>query len=286
MIISRLKGGLGNQLFQYAVARHLAIKNHDKLWLDASYFTNYKLHSYSLGAFKIQANILSSQQLGTFLEQTHLVKRIIAQLSSQPTFQIIQERTHNFDSQILELQENLLLDGFWQSPKYFAAIQKTLRQDFQLALLQTGLDKQLAKKMTNPVSVSLHVRRGDYVTDPSASQHGTCDLKYYQSCINYMNACLIRPHFFIFSDDYEWSLKNFRFLKKVTFVHHNQADKNYNDLRLMSQCHHHIIANSTFSWWAAWLSEYSGQITLAPKKWYADPQIETDDLIPKNWKRL
>ena len=136
-------------------------------------------------------------------------------------------------------------------------------------------------------SVSIHVRRGDYLTNPVTFQtHGLCDIDYYKKAIDEILDLVDKPHFFIFSDDQSWAKSNIIFGAPTDYVMHNNSLKNYEDLRLMSYCRHHIIANSSFSWWGAWLGNNPEKIVIAPKKWFNDPKIDTTDLIPDTWLRL
>ncbi|MBT9150861.1 MAG: O-antigen biosynthesis glycosyltransferase WbnK [candidate division WS2 bacterium] len=135
--------------------------------------------------------------------------------------------------------------------------------------------------------MSLHIRRGDYVFNLHTNQfHGTCDLDYYFRCVEYLTTKVKNPHFFIFSDEPEWARNNLKLSYPTTLVDHNEADKNYEDLRLMSQCKYHIIANSTFSWWGAWLSQNPEKIVFAPKRWLKSDDYNPKDLMPDKWIKV
>jgi hypothetical protein len=136
-------------------------------------------------------------------------------------------------------------------------------------------------------AVSIHVRRGDYVSDAGTNRfHGTCSVDYYHDAVDRISGFAPASHFFVFSDGIDWAKENLRLRQPVTYVDFNDGEKNYEDLRLMSLCKHHIIANSSFSWWGAWLNPNPDKIVIAPKKWFNDPSINTDDLIPNSWLRL
>ena len=133
-------------------------------------------------------------------------------------------------------------------------------------------------------SISLHVRRADYVTNPQANQfHGVSSMEYYNKAIHKIKSIISEPHFFIFSDDITWAKQNMIIDCPTTFVSHNGPDKNYDDLRLMSFCKHHIIANSSFSWWGAWLAMNKNKVVIAPTRWFNSPDRNTKDVIPENW---
>ena len=135
-------------------------------------------------------------------------------------------------------------------------------------------------------SVSLHIRRGDYVSNQKTNQtHGTCDLDYYQRCITEIEKEVENPYFFVFSDEIEWVKENLKINHPAEYVDQNTGDKSYEDMRLMSQCKHNVIANSSFSWWGAWLNSYPDKIVFAPKRWFASDKHNTKDLIPEGWKK-
>ena len=291
MIIVRLTGGLGNQFFQYAVARHLAEIHRTVLKLDISGFETYKLHKYSLWSFNIQENFASPEEVAALsVRKQRIVELLMTRAlrrppKSAPTH--IREKHFHFDPDILNLPDSVYLDGYWQSEKYFADIADIIRQEFTVKTPQKGKDKDLAELMASCESVSLHIRRGDFVSAPQTNQvHGTCDLNYYFRCVENLTQTVKHPHFFIFSDEPQWARDNLKLPFSTTLVDHNGADKNYEDMRLMSQCKHHIIANSSFSWWGAWLCENLHKIVFAPIRWFADSDINTNDLIPASWQRM
>jgi hypothetical protein len=137
--------------------------------------------------------------------------------------------------------------------------------------------------------VSVHIRRGDYVTNSHTNAvHGTCSLEYYENAINYISEKVKAPHFFVFSDDYKWALENFKNRSYPVTCISNNADKNYEDLTLMYNCKHHIIANSSFSWWGAWLNPNEDKIVIGPKQWFKSKKQSTDtkDVMPKEWVKM
>ena len=199
----------------------------------------------------------------------------------------IREKQYHFDPKILTMPGSIYLDGYWQSEKYFSDIADIIKNEFRVKLPQTEENRRVAQQITSCESVSLHVRRGDYLTDAKTNTiHGTCELDYYARCIERLTQQVHHPYFFIFSDDPEWVAKNLKITHPTTFVAHNGPEKSYEDLRLMSQCRHNIIANSSFSWWGAWLNSNSNKIIYTPKKWFCDPNLNTKDLIPATWQKL
>ena len=270
MIIVRLKGGLGNQFFQYALGRTLAEMCKAELKMDITLFETYKLHAYSMMPFNIQKNFASSDEVRALTDRklgiTESLIRRVLRAPAKPAPAYIAEKYFHFDPDILDLKDGVYLDGYWQSEKYFVDLAGIIRQEFTVITQQTGKDKELAERMASCESVSLHIRRGSYTFPPYNSVHGTCSLDYYFGCVENLTRIIKHPHFFIFSDEPEWAHDNLKISYPTTVVDYNGADKDYEDLRLISQCKHHIIANSTFSWWGAWLCENTHKMVLAPKK--------------------
>lgn len=292
MIIVTLIGGLGNQLFQYAVARHLAEIHRSVLKLDISGFETYKLHKYSLSPFNIQENFASLEEVVALtVRKQGIAERLINQAfrkPPQPAPTYIQEKEKFvFDPGILKLSDGVYLKGSWQNEKYFTGIEAVIRREFTVKSPLAGRNKELAEQIVSCESVSLHIRRGDYVSNSHTSQvHGVCDMDYYFCCVEHITKKAKNPHFFIFSDEPQWARDNLKLSYPTTLVDHNKADKNYEDLRLMSHCRHHIIANSTFSWWGAWLSQNPEKIVLAPSRWIKSKKYDSKDLIPEKWLKI
>ena len=292
MIVVRLIGGLGNQIFQYSLARHLAEIHNAPLKLDVSGFETYQLHKYSLAPFNIQENFASSSEVQelTNPKQT-VIGRFFHQIfHSHPkraSSHIREKKLYCFDPDILKLPDNSYLDGFWQNEKYFCAISEIIHREINIKTPQTARDKELAEIIAATESVSVHIRRADYVDNPKTRQtHGVCDIDYYSRATDKLTQKVEKPHFFIFSDDPEWARNNLKNSFPNMFVDHNDAQKNYEDLRPMSQCKHHIIANSSFSWWGAWLSRNKNKIVIAPRIWMAKYQKASENIIPKEWTKI
>lgn len=300
MIIVRLIGGLGNQMFQYAVGRHLAEKNSTLLKLDLSGFETCKLRRYELHCFEIGQHVATIEEIETFKREsnTRLSKLIYnigkkLSFSNYPTSDfyqdniIINEKHFSFDPSVLEAKGNIYLDGYWQSEKYFSAIRDILLREFTIKYEQDYRNMELAKLIRSTESVSIHIRRGDYVHEPVTNQyHGFCSLDYYQKAVNQIVQKIPNCHFYVFSDDPLWVSENFKLDYPATLVDHNDASTNYEDLRLMSLCRHNIIANSSFSWWGAWLNSNPEKIVCAPERWFNDPTLDTRDLIPESWIKI
>lgn len=292
MIVMKLIGGLGNQMFQYALGRNLARIKQTELKLDITGFETYKLHTYGLSHFNITENIATDAEISRLTK--HAAKkgkiwRLRNYLFVDESIYIREKRSmeFKFDPTIMNIGDIAYLDGYWQNEKYFKDIEDIIRKEFVVRDAMNDEDKAVAQFITQTDSVSAHIRRGDYIASAKTNAvHGTCDINYYQRAAEIIAARTSNPHFFIFSDDHEWVKKNIAFAHSTTYVAHNDADKNYQDLRLMSMCRHNIIANSSFSWWGAWLNANSEKIIVAPKKWLNDSTRDTSDLIPKTWIRI
>jgi hypothetical protein len=292
MVIVGLMGGLGNQMFQYAAGRAVAHRNRTPLKLDISAFEQDPLRSYRLHHFNIVESIATPDEVARLTKRgrglwnriSHRLERYLLPLYKQSVFA---QRFDYFDPDILRVRGNVYLVGYWQSEKHFKDIEQIIRQDFTLRHAPDAGNQRLIRIMTNTNSVSLHIRRGDYVSNPVTYRyHGVCSLDHYRAAVARLTQTVKRPHFFIFSDDMEWAQQNLKLDYPVTYVTHNGVERDYADLRLMSQCKHHIIANSAFSWWGAWLCTYPPKIVIAPQKWFNKANCDTRDLTPASWIRL
>jgi hypothetical protein len=266
LIITKLIGGIGNQMFQYAVARHLAYLQNDQLKLDLTGFREYTLRSYHLNPLNIIEQVATDDEI-TYLRNLHYVN----------------ERHFHFNPAILNLGTNVYLEGYWQSEKYFKNIEAVIRNEFKAKCPPEGENARLANQIVNCDAVAMHVRRGDYAANPVTNQvHGLCQLDYYYRAVSIIANRVSQPCFYVFSDDWGWVRQNVSLQFPMTIITHN-ANWPHEDLRLMSLCKYHIIANSTFSWWGAWLADYLGKVVIAPQKWFNAPGKYTGDLFPENW---
>jgi len=287
MIVVRLYGGLGNQLFQYATARRLALHNNSELVLDTAELGKTYAHvtarKFELCHYPVQARLLSYRE--QIISKLY-TNRVLRRLPLARTWRLYREKEFSFDSKIMHLQGDIYLDGYWQCPQYFNDIEGILRLELTPILDMGSEDNSIYDDIKSSNSVSIHVRRGDYVTLKSAAQaHGICSLEYYRKAIGLMAERVENPKFFIFSDDPVWVSENIKTNFPTVFVTHNVGRNAYLDLRLMSLCHNQIIANSSFSWWGAWLNESTNKVVVAPARWFAN-DTKTPDLIPQSWLTL
>jgi len=287
MIIVRLIGGLGNQLFQYATARRLSIQHNVPLKLDKSGFQNYKLHNYSLNHFNILEDFATTKEIANY-QNTILPQRALSKLLPYRFQKWVVERHYHFDPAILKLASDVYLDGYWQSERYFKDVEQVLRHELTIKTFPDHENERIANEiLADEYAVSIHVRRGDYASNAVTNQiHGLTPLQYYSASISQIVKLIGIPSFYVFSDDHNWVRQNFAIDYPATYIDHNKADRNYEDLRLMSLCKHHIIANSTFSWWGAWLGSHPTKLVFSPKQWFNDPSKDVSDLIPSNWHQV
>lgn len=296
MIIVKLMGGLGNQMFQYAAARRLAYIRNAPVKLDVSWFNNIEnidtSRRYELHIFNIKKDFALPEEVEDFKGVkkgafSWALKKLTSAVFASYHATWIRERHFHFDPAILKLPDNVYLEGFWQSEKYFIDVEGIIREDFTVKIEPDEVNRQIAEIIKNTESVSIHVRRGDYVTNPITSQyHGTCSMDYYREAVEKIASQVKRIHFFVFSDEPDWVRKNLKLPFQVTYVDHNVPDKAYEDMRLISLCKHHIIANSSFSWWGAWLCANPDKMIFAPKKWFNKVEMNTADLLSGSWHKI
>ncbi|MFH1461878.1 MAG: alpha-1,2-fucosyltransferase [bacterium] len=285
MIITKLQGGLGNQMFQYAIGRFLAQKNKTELKLDLSFYCNKQNEPqriYSLENFNIKENIATQKEIEDFEKYKNKSgwKHFFYKSFFTNDSIYVKEKQFNFDPKVLKTYDNSYLDGYWQNEKYFKSIENIIRENFTLKNKLPDNLQNILTKIKNPNSISLHIRRGDYV---NKENYNVLPIEYYNEAIKIITEKNSDIHLFIFSDDIVWAKNNLNTEFPITFIYGN---KDYQDLILMSLCKHNIIANSSFSWWGAWLNSNPNKIVIAPKKWFNKTEINTEDLIPKSWIKI
>jgi len=291
MVISNIIGGLGNQMFQYAFGYTVSKEKNAVLKLDISGFASYGLRAYQLNLYNLSSILASDDEIQNLKgRKENLFAKIIRKTKKKPvSFKntYYKEPHFNFDENVFKLKGDFYFEGYWQSEKYFQNYRKELLEIFSLKNELHIQSKRYQQSICTTNSVSLHIRRGDYVTNlPTNTFHGTCDLSYYQKAVELMEKKINKPHFFIFSDDLDWAKDNLDFIDQITFVELDKEVPDHEEMYLMSQCKHNIIANSSFSWWGAWLNKNPNKIVIAPIKWFNDLSIDTNDLIPEDWIRL
>lgn len=289
MIVTRLIGGLGNQMFQYAAGRALAARLGVALKIDLHSFDTYALRQYDLNHLSIDAKKAGADECPDRAGYS-IVRRLGRALGLTPkrTLRVYRERAFGFDPSVLALPDGTYLDGYWQSERYFADQVSLIRRHFTVRTPPSGANVEWLAKISSVNAVSMHVRRGDYASNPTTRDvHGLCAPEYYARAVELMVRTIGTDiEIFVFSDDPDWVRANLNFDYRTHFVIDNDLLHNYEDLRLMSTCRHHIIANSTFSWWGAWLCQDPGKVVISPKRWFSNATQDTADLIPSGWIRL
>jgi hypothetical protein len=276
-------------MFQYAAGRALSLKRNVSLRVYISGFANYGLHQgFELQRiFNCPAEIASEADVRGILGWQY--PSCIRQLLSRPGMAafrreglVVEPYFHHWQ-EIKNVPSDCYLTGYWQSEKYFLEVATQMRGDFSFRLPLENQNAELAKQINQVNAVSLHVRRGDYANNSKTTEkHGLCSLDYYQVAIRYVTERVTPPHFFVFSDDIAWVKNNLKIDFPHQYIDFNHGAESYNDMRLMSMCKHHIIANSSFSWWGAWLNPRKDKIVVAPKHWFAN-QTDIQDLLPQGW---
>jgi len=288
MVISQILGGLGNQMFQYATARALSLSRAQPLLLDLAAFDGYNLHNgFELDrVFNIDSVVAKPADLLSVLgwRSPPLVRKVLKRRPFSPLRgeHLAIEPAPNYWPQLQAMKSPLYMMGYWQSESYFEDQRKSIRQDFRFRHTLVGVNASLAAKMTDGPSVSVHLRRGDYLSDQIMD---VCSLDYYRAAAKYIEERIDRPAYYVFSDDASWVRSHVDFLPGATFIDHNIGLESYQDMQLMSCCKHHIIANSSFSWWGAWLNPSQEKIIVAPRTWFRDGRNDIDH-VPSEWIRL
>ncbi len=289
MIIARITSGLGNQLFQYALARHLALKNRTSLYVDLSYYRQtYEtdtLRSFKLDRFNTHYHVLNDSP---FLYVSKFTK-LLPNRTLKPVFHFVQEQQFHVDPTVEQARSAVItLEGFWQSERYFRESADAVRRELTFQR-KPGPDfaRYADQIVQTECPVSVHIRRGDYVNHPEFSQSfGFVGLDYYQAALAELNRRFANARFFVFSDDPDWVAANLHLSAPHVYVRNSGPDADVDDLQLMSLCHHHVIANSSFSWWGGWLNPRPDKLVIAPRAWFRNkPTWNTVDLIPDTWLR-
>ena len=266
MVVMKISGGLGNQLFQYAVGRAVSIQCQVPLKLDISAYENYKLHNgYRLDQFNINADIANEEEISYLKGSSNRLFRVLRRLGwiKKDTYYAEKERTV-YDADVFK-KMSLYLDGYWQNEEYFSQIRAILLKELTPNQNLSINAQAHQEKILRTNSVSIHVRRGDYLNHPEI---GVLDIEYYKRAVSYIKEKIEFPVFYVFSNDVVWSKENFQFIDAPIFIEDTKTE--IDDLILMSQCQHNIVANSSFSWWAAWLNNNVDKNVIAPKKWMAE----------------
>lgn len=282
MIIVKICGGLGNQLFQYALYRQLSLQGKE-VKADLSWFqieNRNQQRTYKLSKFHTKITECSKQEKAKLASELDGRKnKIINKIVGIKKTHIFEKVSYTFDASIDSIEEGYL-DGYWQTEKYFYDSRENLLDEITLCEKQTDYFYKMKETIQQCNSISLHIRRGDYI-QAQAMYGNICTEEYYEKAMNYMEEHVESPVFFIFTDDMEWAKNHYAGKENIIFVDGNDKNSEEADLILMSECKHNIIANSSFSWWAAWLNQKNDKIVVAPDKWIN--QEQTPDIVARGW---
>ena len=299
MICVKLSGGLGNQMFQYSLGVALSKKTNSRLMLDKSFLkkkslkANYTLRDYELDIFSRDlndSNLLETIKcrLYYFYKIAYHLNKLIGTSFFNNKF-ILENNNVSYDDRVNIVSKNILLIGNWQNEKYFSDSKDLVISKFEFKLPLNAINSERLNRISQSNSISIHVRRGDYVDILSANKnHGVCSLDYYRKSIDYILSKIDNPTFFVFSDDPIWVEENLKIDEAHEYVTGNIGKMSYVDMQLMSQCKHNIIANSSFSWWGAWLNQNPKKNIIAPKQWFAGVEKNSNkkELVPSTWTRI
>ena len=287
MIIVRLNGGLGNQMFQFAAGKALSVQKNTGLVLDVSGFDDLPEGTtkrvYELDSFDIKAELAGGRQIRK-LARPNSINRLLDKARPYYRKAVYSEPFFHYDPNFFRASSNTILAGYWQSEKYFKNAAPVIRNELQVKAPLSPATQALVRHISSVNAVSVHIRRGDYISDEKTNQyHGTCGLDYYARALSLLMQKTRDTELFIFSDEIGWAEKNLVSSLPIHFVQHNNGGQAYEDLFLMSHCKHNIIANSSFSWWGAWLNTNPGKVVIAPSKWFNESNADTKDLLPEEW---
>ena len=293
MIIAGLKGGLGNQMFQYAAGKCLASNLGVALKLDNTFLIqdqfkkNVTHRKFELAAFNITESLATREEIRSMKNlKNSILRKLFPESGSNP---YVVEKHFHFDPRILKLGNNTYLDGHWMSEKYFIDIEQDIRNSFCLKKIAEPI-QTYSQFIRESNAVCIQVRRGDYVLNPDVTKvHGVTPLTYFNKSANMIYEMIQNPVFFIFSDDSTWCKNNLNLPGKAHYVEDelkNSSATSVDFMFLMSICKHFIISNSTFGWWGAWLSSNKSKIVMAPEKWYSVSHIDTSDIYPPSWTKI
>ena len=285
MIVIEASGGLGNQMFQYALYKKLEILNKEVV-LDTSFFrSGQDLRKLEIDIFDLQYRQITDREAASirgYGYQDRVIDKIKHRFRPSK-YKIYNDQIERYQPEIFEM-DKVYLSGYWQSEKYFKDIREIILSEFNFPQKAKEKTAQSCAELSAENSVSIHIRRSDYLSEQNRRVYGNiCTEQYYQNAINYIEQHVENPKYYIFSDDLEWVSNHFKG-NQYSIVDENRGKDSYVDMYLMSQCKHNIIANSSFSWWAAWLNTNSEKKVLAPKRWFQNHDKE--NIVCDDWIRI
>lgn len=280
-------GGLGNQMFQYAAGRALALRYGCGLILDRSSFHRTFAVNRPFELDRLRIVVSPSPPISSL--RFMLARRGLALLQTASGWHPFREERPSYDPLFEQLPQRSYLIGYWQSWRYFDHVAPTIYEELQAAEPLSSASQVLADQMSGTTSLCIHVRRGDYVTSPAVREHhGVLDFNHYQRAIGMIQERVEGIRAFVFSDDLDWCRSAFAPLGlDAKFVDCNRGENSWQDLFLMASCRHAIIANSSFSWWGAWMGDRRtvdrDRIVIAPRRWLVGEDVPFEDRCPQSW---
>lgn len=276
MVVVSIKGRLGNQMFGFALYRQL-LKMGKEVYVDF-------LHEPLIDFFGFQYNVIDKETALEYLkdrDNRNIIKRWEYRIFPQRCLCYEEKATGVFDKNVLRLDE-VYLNGYWQSERYFADVTEEIRQMYRFPDLLTDYQKKMLDEIQSKQSVSMHIRRGDYLEHPEL--YGTITMEYYERAMRYIQERKENVYFYIFTNDIPWAMQNFKRDNIFIIEDCGHADTGNLDMALMAACKDNIIANSSFSWWGAWLNRNQEKIVIAPKEW--EVNRSTRDIWCKGWLKM
>jgi hypothetical protein len=282
MKIVKFTGGLGNQMFQYAFLMALENYFNEQILVDVSAFKNRKERKFELNTiFNIQLNIASPRDLrkvSYYLDNFNL-NRVVKKIFKTKKTEFLEKASWAYDTSVFENVENRYYIGSWMNVFYFNKIEDKIRESFSFKIPNDARNQKLLLEIKDKNAISIHIRRGDYL---QIKGHLICGLDYYEAAIDFITQKVENPYFYVFSDDVAWCRKNLSLLfgsSENYFIDWNTGVNSYVDMQLMAACRHNILANSTFSWWGAWLNYNSDKIVIASKDWAVQCKYEKGHVL-------
>lgn len=285
MIITEINGGLGNQLFQYAAGLSLAEKHQTQLKINVDFKQADTSRTLGLSHFNIFLDTATPEEIKHYYPTSLLFRKILSYLPLALQ-KFYKERQFSYQPDFEKLGPNVYLKGYWQSERYFSKIEKNIKAAFTLNPQYFEDAKALIDELSNSESVSIHVRKGDYLVQPYLDYYEQLDSDYYQRAISKLKTYNQNIKLYVFTDDAHWVKQHLVLDTPYTIVSGTLTKSMYEDFEAMKSCKYHVIANSSFSWWTAWLSARQDKKVIAPKYWFNDGPKDTEDLIPKTWHLL
>lgn len=269
MIVIELSGGLGNQMFQYALYKKFESLKKDVV-IETSFFrSGQKLRELELGIFPVRYNEITDKEAANirgFGYKDSIIDKMRYKVIPRK-YKVYVDKIEIFQPEIFDM-DSVYLSGYWQNENYFKDIKEIIYKEFTFPEELKVKNKDICEQLENENSVSVHIRRGDYLTNENTRIHGNiCTEEYYKNAMAYIRERVENPKFYIFTDDLEWARERYD-EQDIIIVDDNRAASSYIDMFLMSKCKHNIVANSTFSWWGAWLNDNPNKLVLAPPKWF------------------